>query len=217
MNKDIEYLLSIKKYILAVTGLFIFSLIFGYLESAANPATSGDVIDAFKSLAEKIKAIEPPALQITVLFLVIFLNNAIKSLGIIIFGAVFGILPLFFIAFNGQAIGMVVYLFTREKGVSYVLAALLPHGIIEIPVILISAGIGVKIGYRVYLSLKEGGADFKKGVSFAVWFYLKKIKMDLTPELKQGVGFYLRWLLPSLLLAAIVESTVTPLILSFYK
>lgn len=214
MNKDIDYLFSIKNYILIVTGLFIISLILGFLESAANPETSGDFIEAFKDLAERIKAIEPPLLQLIVLFLIIFLNNALKSLAVIILGAGFGIIPLFFVAINGQAIGTVVYIFTEEKGVPYVLAALLPHGIIEIPVILISAGIGVKIGYRAYLSLKEGGADFEQGLPFAIWFYLKKIKMDLTPELKQGTGFYLRWLLPMLFLAAMVESSVTPLIIN---
>jgi stage II sporulation protein M len=217
MHKDIDYLFSIKNYILLVTGLFILSLILGYLESAAHPETSGDFIQAFKDLGERIRAIEPPLLQILVLFLVIFLNNALKSLGIIIFGAVFGIVPLFFIAFNGQAIGTVVYLFAREKGVPYVLAALLPHGIIEIPVILVSAAIGVRIGYRAYISMKEGGADFKKGLSNAIRFYMRKIKMDLAPELKQGTEFYIRWLLPLLLLAAIVESTITPLILSLFK
>ncbi len=214
MNKDLEYLFSIRKYILAVTGLFILSLILGYLESAAHPETSGGFLEAFKDLAEKIKTLEPPLLQAVVLFLIIFLNNALKSLAIIILGAGFGIIPLFFVAYNGQAIGMVVYLFSEEKGLPFVLAALLPHGIIEIPVILISAGIGVRIGYSVYLSLKEGGADFNNGLLHVFIYQLRKIKMDLMPEVRQGVGFYLRWLLPLLFLAAMVESSITPLIIN---
>lgn len=214
MNKDADYLFSIRNYVLAVTGLFILSIILGYLESAAHPETSGGFLEAFKDLAERIKTIESPLLQLVVLFLIIFLNNALKSLAIIILGAGFGIIPLFFVAYNGQAIGMVVYIFSKEKGLPYVLAALLPHGIIEIPVILISAGIGLRIGYSVFLSLKEGGEDFNKGPLFVFRYRLRKLKMDLMPELRQGVGFYIKRLLPLLFLAAMVESLVTPLVIN---
>jgi stage II sporulation protein M len=218
MKKDFDYLYSSRKYILAVTGLFIVSIIFGFLESAANPTASEGLLDAFEKLAERIRVIEPPLLQTMVLFLIIFLNNAIKSLAVIVLGLGFCILPLFFVAYNGQALGMVVDLFSREKGVLFVLAALLPHGIIEIPVILVSAGIGVRLGYLTYLSLRGGGANFDQGLVHVVGFYHKKFKMDMMPELKQGVDFYMRRLLPLLFLAAIVESNVTPLIVSLlYK
>ncbi len=216
MNKDIDYLYSINKYILAVTGLFILSLIFGFLESAADPAASGSFLESFKNLTDRIKDIEPPLLQLTVLFLIIFLNNAMKCLAIIILGAGFGIIPLIFVVYNGQAIGMVAYLFSKEKGVLFVLAALLPHGIIELPVILISAGIGVRIGYRAYISVSGAGAEFGQDLQSVVRFYLSKIKRDITPEIKQGAGFYMRWLLPLLFLAAIVESGVTPLIINLF-
>jgi len=146
------------------------------------------------------------------------LNNAIKSLAVIVLGAVFCIFPLFFVAYNGQALGMVADLFSREKGILFVLAALLPHGIIEIPVILVSAGIGVRLGYLAYLSLRRGGANFNQGLLHVVRFYQEKFKKDIMPEMKQGVGFYMRRLLPLLFLAAIIESNVTPLIVNLlYK
>ena len=218
MKKDFDYLYSIRKYILAVTGLFIISIIFGFLESAANPTASEGFLDEFQKLADRIRVIEPPLLQTTVLFLIIFLNNAIKSLAVIVLGTGFCILPLFFVAYNGQALGMVVDFFSREKGVLFVLAALLPHGIIEIPVILESAGIGVRLGYLTYLSLRGGGAKFDQGLLHVVRFYQEKFKKDIMPELKQGVGFYKRRLLPLLFLTALVESNVTPLIVNLlYK
>lgn len=214
MKKDSDYLYSIRKYVLAVTGLFIISIIFGFLESTANPTASGDLLKAFEKLADMIRVIEPPLLQMTVLFLIIFLNNAIKSLAIIVFGAGFCIIPLFFIAYNGQTLGIIAESFSREKGILFVFAALLPHGIIEIPVIMVSAGIGVRIGYLTYLSLRGGGVNFDQGLLYVVKFYKEKFIMDILPELKQGVGFYFRWLLPMLFLAAMVESIITPLIIN---
>lgn len=188
MQKDLEYLYSLRKYILAVTGIFILSLIIGLLESLNNPGLSENYLEMLQKSFGWIKTLNP--LLIT---LVIFLNNALKSLLALVLGIGFGIIPLLFVAGNGIILSILADLVSRQQGALFVVAALLPHGIIEIPMILISAGIGLRLGHVMYLSMKGANADLKQ-------------------ELKQGVVFYMKRIVPLLFLAAAVETFVTPLI-----
>ncbi len=192
MRKDFEYIYSLRKYVLVVVVIFILSIITGLLESEKNPELSKNLLEPFERLVNWIKTINPPILQTMVLLMIIFLNNALKSLAAIFLGIGFGIFPLFLVAYNGEAVGIVANIFSKEKGILYVLAALLPHGIIEIPAILISAGIGLRLGHMVYLSLRG-------------------MKTDIRSELRQAVKFYIRVIVPLLLVAALIETFVTPL------
>ena len=195
MGKDKQYLYSLRRYLAVVIVIFIVSSILGFIESSKNPESSKNFIQMFEKLVAWIKMINPPVLQAIVLLLIIFINNALKGLAAIVLGIGFGIFPLYLVAYNGNALGMVADLFSKEKGALYVLAALLPHGIIEVPMILISAGIGLRLGYVLYLSLKGAQVDIKQ-------------------EFKRGIGFYVRWIVPLLFVAAVIETFITPLIAS---
>ena len=61
-------------------------------------------------------------------------------------GILFGLVPLIAVATNGYILG-VAYLFASEK-VGYVLAAkpVLPHGVLEIPAVIIAASYGLWLG-----------------------------------------------------------------------
>jgi stage II sporulation protein M len=48
---------------------------------------------------------------------------------------------------NGFAIGMLFNFVGKMHGVGIVILQLMPHGIIEIPALLISASIGLRIGH----------------------------------------------------------------------
>ncbi len=193
MRKDFEYLCSVRKYVLVVVVIFILSIITGLLESEKNPELSKNLLEPFEKLINWIKTINPPILQTMVLLMIIFLNNALKSLAAIFLGVGFGIFPLYLVAINGEAVGIVTNIFSREKGILYVLAALLPHGIIEIPAILISAGMGLRLGHMVYLSLRG-------------------LQTDIRSELRLSIRFYIRVIAPLLFIAAMVETFITPLI-----
>ena len=78
----------------------------------------------------------------------------------------------------------------------FVIAAILPHGIIELPMVLMSVGIGFRLGHASYFLTRH-----------------QKTTQELLNELKQGVIFYFRIIVPLLLLAAIVESYITPLLI----
>ncbi len=187
-RKDREYLYSLRKYILIVTGLFVLSLIIGLMISVIYPGLSENYFEMFQQSVGWIITLNPLAIM-----LVIFLNNAIKSLVALVLGIGLGIIPFLFVAGNGIILGMVIGFISRQQGTLFVIAALLPHGIIEIPMVLISAGIGLKLGYVMYLSLSGMQTDIKQ-------------------ELKQGFWFYIRWIAPLLFLAAVIETFITPVI-----
>lgn len=132
-------------------------------------------------------------------FLFIFFNNAIKSVLVIYAGIFFGILPIIFLLINGMVLGFVVHT-TMNYGASFfdiVVKGLLPHGIIEIPVIIIACAFGLRFGGLTVRSLAQLGGD-KRAVIAGRW--KEFMKMTLTASF---------WVVILLLAAAIIESTLT--------
>lgn len=193
MQKDAEYLYSLRKYILAVTLIFILFLITGILVSITNPEKSTYYIELFKKTFGWITQLDPFERM-----LAIFKNNAINSLLALVLGIGLGFIPFFLVAVNGLFLGMVAETFSTEKGILFVLAAVLPHGIIEVPMVLFSASIGLRLGYEVYR-------------------FLKGERTNLKQEFIQGLWFYIVRILPLLFVAAIIESYVTPVIARYFS
>lgn len=191
MQKDMEYLYSSKKYILAAVAVFSVSFAAGVLISAIYPGASEKLLELLKETYGGITSLDPFERMIE-----IFKNNVRTSFIALLLGLGFGIIPFVILAINGAVLGIVVELFLRKQGAFFVIAAILPHGIIELPMVLISVGIGFRLGHIAYLSLKH-----------------LKTMHELIHELKLGVFFYIKIVAPLLLLAAIVESYVTPLII----
>jgi stage II sporulation protein M len=141
--------------------------------------------------------LEPLALtgKLTMLlFLIIFINNAIKALGIIFLGILLGLPPLLFIVLNGFILGGLGSVLESVHGWRYVMASFVPHGVIEIPVILLAAALGFTVGME---SLK--------------WLVRRESQVKL--QLSNGLKVYVRWILPGLAVAAIIEVLVTPLLI----
>ena len=224
MQKDIEYLHLLRIYILIALGIFFLSVVFGYIISLMNPGLSENMLKEFKETFGWIINLNNPL----AIMLFIFFNNALKSFAIMILGAVpgmilkktlefigiwnyilvnyplkyiltfvlevFAIIPILFIAYNGSILGIVVDGVSRQKGTFFVMASLLPHGIIEISMILVCAAIGLRLGKIMMDS------------------YLKGIHTDMRSELFRAISFYLKRIAPLLLVAAMIETFVTPVI-----
>lgn len=132
-------------------------------------------------------------------FMFIFLNNTVKSIAIMLLGALFGLLPAFFLLMNGLALGFVVTAAGANGAnvLDLVVRGLLPHGIIEIPAILIAAAFGMQFGYLVLKSLGELGA---------------RDASERTVNWREFLISFSRgafWIVVLLVIAAIVESTLT--------
>ncbi|MDO9096693.1 MAG: stage II sporulation protein M [Candidatus Methanoperedens sp.] len=193
MQKDLEYLYSLRKYLLLITGIFFFFVIIGFAVSLKNPESSAYLIDLFKETFGWITKLDPFERM-----LAIFKNNALNSLFALVSGIGFGLVPLVLIAVNGLFLGMVVEIFSTEKGVLFVLAAVLPHGIIELPMVFLSASIGLRLGHGMYR-------------------FLKGERTNLKQEFKQGLWFYVVRILPLLFVAAVIESYVTPVVALYFS
>ncbi|HMB44548.1 MAG TPA: stage II sporulation protein M [Candidatus Methanoperedens sp.] len=189
MQKNIEYLKSSWKYIYIMSGIFIISVIAGLLISLKDLGLPENYLEIFKNSFGWIKTLSPLSIM-----LVIFLNNAVKSLFAIVLGAGFGIIPIIFVGGNGIILGLIANGVSKQQGIIFVLAALVPHGIIEIPMILISAGLGLRLGYFMYLSLRGE-------------------KKDMRSELSGSLRLYMRLIMPLLFVSAMIETFITPVIL----
>lgn len=191
MNKNNLLQTSFLPYLLLGTTLFVFSLLIGLNSS---PDLSGGALDelvqTLKPIIDFLGAFGP-----FVLILFIFLNNAIKALVAMVLGIMLGLPTLFFIGSNGFIIGITVAALKSHVGYGIIAASLIPHGIIEIPVLLLTSALGLKIGTE------------------SVRFLIGQ-KSSVKSQLRKSLKIYLKWGLASLFIAAIIEVVITPFIIT---
>ena len=181
---------TVAKYTAVTAILFAISFVSGYAYAVLNPAAATEITLELTTGFEWITELNP-----LVIMLVIFLNNAVKSFIVILLG-VFIVIPIGFIVFNGYILGIVAYEYGRTMSHGYVAAAILPHGIIELPMIFMSAALGTHLGVMGFSRLRGNISS-----------------EEILSELRRSVSFYFRWILPLLFVAAVVETFVTPIVL----
>tara|TARA_Y100000310_G_C20095245_1_gene540165 strand:- start:42 stop:488 length:447 start_codon:yes stop_codon:yes gene_type:complete len=120
------------------------------------------------------------------LFWFIFQNNVVTAFFGLILGLVLGLFPIFISMINGYVIGFVANISVSVAGFSS-LWKLAPHGIFELPALIISLGLGLKLGSFIFA--KSGKRK-------------KKLKYDL----KNSLRVFLFIVIPLLLIAGLIES-----------
>lgn len=102
------------------------------------------------------------------LFWAIFTNNAKVSILAIGFGVIAGILPLIMVGFNGFLLGYFFSALMTVQGESFaekllfLVGSILPHGILELPIIVLSAAVGARLGLNwVIREVSQGGGGWK--------------------------------------------------------
>lgn len=157
-------------------------------------------LDAMRDVVSQINESRNPTFAT---FLFIFLNNAIKCVLVIFLGAFFGMFPIFFLAINGLIIGYVVKLsIDGQSAVStfdLVVKLLLPHGILEIPALIIVTAYGLRLGKLLFSTMGALLTNHDK---------LDPIGAKYKETLKR-CGVMAVYATVTLLVAAIIESTVT--------
>lgn len=128
--------------------LFIIGSVAGYIFYLGNPGI-GDPEESpvFSALKEKFSFFETLNTPGKILF--IFLNNLLVVVLSIFLGAILGLFPIFAALLNGFVMGMVSGAVVESEGVGYLLAGVAPHGIFELPAILVAIGLGLKLGYLI--------------------------------------------------------------------
>ena len=110
-----------------------------------------------------------------------FLNNNIKIILSLIFGSLtFSILTVIILLYNGIIIGITIKTAARQIGLTEALFLILPHGIFEIPAIIIAGAAGFKIPYEIvrYLAGKKEQPLTKEDVKEYLTMALISINSD---------------------------------------
>ena len=170
-----KFLNESKWHVVFALGFFMLTFLIGF----AFPIFFADEIIAFVN--ELIASLE--GMSVVELIGFIFWNNLKASFFAIILGITLGILPLVMLVTNGYLLGFVSREAVAQNGL-FVMWRLLPHGIFELPAVILSIGIGLKIGAGML------GKDVKK-----------KLKYNF----KEGLRFFVFVILPLLLIAGIIE------------
>jgi stage II sporulation protein M len=148
------------------------------------------LLEDMQPFIEMVEGLSPMAL-----ILFIFLHNALLCMFIVFLGILLGVPSIMLICYNAYMIGALVAVLGPELGYGTVIASLLPHGIIEIPVLVFCTALGISIGAEV-------------------WKYLTRQESQVKKQLRFSFKIYFRWLILALFIAAIIEVFITPLIVS---
>jgi stage II sporulation protein M len=191
--KDIrQYLYEIKSYLLFSALLFIFSFCLGYVLAQNFPRETQEIIKNLESMF--IPAKEMSSLE---LFVFILENNITKLSAVIFLGVLAGIIPFLVVFSNGLILGVLFSIILEKASLDFFLLGILPHGIIEIPVLIISGAIGLRLGKIAVFRI------FSKKESFKSEFY-------------KGIKLYVFVLVPLLFIAAFIEAFITLYLLLFF-
>ncbi|WNY23475.1 hypothetical protein MmiHf6_07820 [Methanimicrococcus hongohii] len=159
----ISLLQSVSKPVLWMTVLFLGALIPSYVVGYFYP-------EIFEFLFNFSNLPEDGSLSVMVY---IFLNNTRIVFMLMFLGFIFGLLPIVIILVNGFTIGIVAEYTIKYEGVVYLLTGLIPHGIIEIPAILLGAGVGYGSGVLASNVLigRKTFEDFKQNFIGMTWIF----------------------------------------------
>jgi len=171
--------------------LFAASVMAGVALTVGNPDAGQQLLELFREaiLGEVINSSAP------VLAAMLFFNNLQACVVMFLGGASFGILTAFVIVSNGVVIGSIVEIVRQQQGGLYIAAALLPHGIFEIPAFIISGTLGFMLARSLWNEWNQKG--------------------DAAADAFRMGRTFLLYVLPLVFLAAVTEAFITPGIIDF--
>lgn len=185
----LNYVKESKKYILLSLSIFLAFFVLGIGVALAFPQT----VDVLKNIADGIDT-SAPSWQLAI---VIFLNNAIKNFVLSMGGVCVGFGPVLMLSVNGLILGIAAVFVAQKDGILYFIVGISPHGIIELPMLIWSCAIGLRLGHKTCLGL------------------LQRIgKEELVHEIKMGATQFI-YIIPLLGVAALIEAFITPVLLSW--
>ncbi|MEI7857630.1 MAG: stage II sporulation protein M [Methanomicrobiales archaeon] len=169
--------------------LFFATLTVGWVGSMQNPDVGENLMKLFeKEVAGQIMGNNPVDICVK-----LFLNNIEACILLFLGGASFGILTIFIMSLNGIVIGAIMEIIHKDHSWAFIIAALIPHGIFEIPAFIISGALGILLA-QALISEWYGGAD-------------------TAGEAQKLARIFILYVLPLVIIAACVEAFITPVII----
>ncbi len=183
--------MSYKKWIIIAASLFGAGFTLGLTTPPGIFGPQANSIAALEELADFLTTL-PKFL----VFVIIFITNALTLVVSFILSPILCLWPILVLTLNGWLLAFVAAVIVQEKSLGFVLAGLLPHGIIELPALILAEAAALSFGTAAILAL-----------------FKKERRNLLLPSLKKNLR-YLLIALALLLPAAIIETFVTPLLLT---
>jgi len=132
---------TIKPYILILVSIFAVSFLAGTLAPASLQKEANEM---YKYVADELQGLSGGTL-----FFYIFSHNLLASILILVSGVLFGVIPILAIGANGLFLGVLYRQVAEGIGYSSAAFKVLPHGVFEIPALLIAASYGLWLGVMV--------------------------------------------------------------------
>ena len=182
--------MSYRRWVFIAILLFGGGLVFGLVTPSGGVSLPAEDIAAL----EELSGILVPFSLFTVIF--IFIKNVSVLVLSFVFSPILCLLPILVLTLNSWLLASVSVIIAQEESFWFVLAGLLPHGIFELPALIIGEAAALSFGTAAMLTL-----------------FKKERRNLLLPNLKQNLR-YLLIAFALLLPAAIIETFVTPLLLA---
>ncbi|MFC2066674.1 stage II sporulation protein M [Chloroflexota bacterium] len=223
--------MSFKKWAIVAVCLFGIGMVLGL----TVPVSIADFLAEDLAALEELAASLSPFKVSTAVF--IFIKNVSALMFSFIFSPFLCLLPIMALMVNGWLLSFISAMVVRERSLGLVLAALLPHGIIEIPALIIGEAAALSFGAMVVMLLvrKESrtvlisifSQSFRQTLLILVLLFITGIfptvivlallreqtRAIFLSNLKQNAR-YLMIACILLVPAAIIETYITPLFLT---
>jgi stage II sporulation protein M len=176
----------LKNAVIIIFLLFFTTILIGWVGTAQNHAIGVE----FMKLFEKDVAGQVMGGSDLEIGSKIFLNNLEACILLFLGGASFGILTIFIMSLNGIVIGAILEIVHEQHSAVFVAAAVLPHGVFEIPGFVIAGGLGIIFSQSLVNEYYGTG--------------------DAATEARQLAHSFVLLVIPLIAIAAIVEAFITP-------
>lgn len=169
-------------YLLGLTLVFCSSLVAGLL---VPPSVRKGALELFLSSLQGFENVSGG-----MLFLKILLRNTAVTFLTLLFGLLLGVAPLVVISLNGFFLGVVYVEVAGTIGYWNAAMKVIPHGLLEIPALLIAAAYGLWLGVGVYRRIRGMETE------------------PLAPRMKHALERYVLVVVPLLVVAAGIETVL---------
>lgn len=175
-------------YLGATLVIFCVGIAAGYALVLSGDPSADQLLETILSSFSQIVSDDQAMLAVK-----IFLNNFEACAFLFLGGATFGVLTFFVLFSNGVVIGLFADQIAAKVGPLGLIAGLVPHGIFELPAIFISAALGLALTRSLLAEARGRG--------------------DAASDAVQLSGLFLRFVVPLLAVAAVIEAFITPALL----
>jgi stage II sporulation protein M len=169
--------------------LFFTTITVGWVGSALNPSVGPDLMKLFeKEVAGQMDGTNPYDMCVK-----LFANNLQACILLFLGGTSFGILTIFIMSLNGIVIGAIMEMVHKDHTALFVAAAILPHGIFEIPAFIIAGALGILLAQSLIAEWYGSG--------------------DAATDARRFGRLFVLYVLPLVAIAACVEAFITPVVI----